>query len=374
LTARAGRCIEDGASEGDPSREDTMHVGIFIEESRDGVDEAEAFQEAFDLAESAEAWGLDGVWLGEVHFNTTRSVMSATVVVASAIAARTRRIRVGTAVQVLPLGNPVRMAEDAATVDQISQGRFDFGIGRSGSPRAYDAFGIPYGESPARLAEALEIILKAWTGERFTYHGTFYRVENAAISPRPVQRPHPPVRQAVSTDETFAHAGAQGMPIFVGLRAASGLEDLRNQLKLYRDAWQKAGRPGNGDVCLRIPVYASTNERAAVEEPRATLISFAKRQAEIARSAVGRAGAGPADRMGARAERFANLSYDDILKTRAACGTPARLIDQLGELRDELGLNGLIVEPNAGGLLSMDQEKRSLELFAKEVAPALKRG
>jgi alkanesulfonate monooxygenase SsuD/methylene tetrahydromethanopterin reductase-like flavin-dependent oxidoreductase (luciferase family) len=351
-----------------------MHVGIFIEESRNGVDEPQAFQEAFDLAESAEAWGLDGVWLGEVHFNTTRSVISATAVVAGAIAARTRRIRVGTAVQVLPLGNPVRIAEDAATIDHISHGRFDFGIGRSGSPRAYDAFGIPYGESPARLAEALEIILKAWTGERFTYHGTFYRVENAAISPRPVQRPHPPVRQAVATDETFAYAGEQGLPIFVGLRAAAGLEDLRNQLKLYREAWQKAGHAGEGDVCLRIPVYAATSERAAREEPRETLTSFARRQAEIARAAVGRAGAGPVERMRGRADRFASLSYDDILTTRAACGTPGQLIAQLGELRDELGLSGLIVEPNAGGLLSMDQEKRSLELFAKEVAPALRRG
>jgi len=351
-----------------------MHVGVFIEESRNGVDEAEAFQEAFDLAESAEAWGLDGVWLGEVHFNTTRSVMSATVVVASAIAARTRRIRVGTAVQVLPLGNPIRMAEDAATIDHISQGRFDFGIGRSGSPRAYDIFGVPYGESPARLAEALEIILKAWTGEKFTYHGKFYRVENAGVSPRPVQRPHPPVRLAVATDETFTHAGGQGLPIFVGLRAAAGLEDLRNQLKLYRDAWQKAGHPGEGDACLRIPVYAATNERAAVEEPRETLTSFAKRQAEIARAAVGRAGAGPVERGRERAERFANLTYDGILKTRAACGTPAQLIDRLGELRNELRLSGLIVEPNAGGLLTIDQEKRSLELFASKVAPMLKRG
>jgi alkanesulfonate monooxygenase SsuD/methylene tetrahydromethanopterin reductase-like flavin-dependent oxidoreductase (luciferase family) len=351
-----------------------MHVGIFIEESRDGVDEAQAFQEAFDLAEAAEAWGLDGVWLGEVHFSTTRSVISSTVVVAGAIAARTRRVRVGTAVQVLPLGNPIRMAEDAATVDHISRGRFDFGIGRSGSPRAYDAFGVPYGESPGRLAEALEIILKAWTGERFTYHGKFYRVENAAVSPRPVQRPHPPVRLAVATDETFAHAGAQGLPIFVGLRAASGLEDLRNQLKLYREAWQKAGHPGQGDVCLRIPVYAAASQEAAMEEPRQTLTFFVRRQAELARAAVGRAGAGPAERMRERAERFASLSYDEILTTRAACGTPARLVDQLGELRDELGLSGLIVEPNAGGLLSLDQEMRSLKLFAGEVAPVLKRG
>lgn len=104
------------------------------------------------------SWGLDGVWLGEIHFNPARSVQSAPIALASFIAASTRRVRVGTAVQVLPLSNPLRIAEEVATVDHLSEGRFDFGIGRSGSPRAYDALGVPYAESQARFLEALEII------------------------------------------------------------------------------------------------------------------------------------------------------------------------------------------------------------------------
>src|SRR5262249_30225359 len=111
-----------------------MHFGIFLEERRPGTSEAAAFQETLDLAEAAEASGLDGVWLGEIHFNPARSVSSAPIALASYIAARTRRVRIGTAVQVLPLGNPLRIAEDVATVDHLSRGRFDFGIGRSGSP------------------------------------------------------------------------------------------------------------------------------------------------------------------------------------------------------------------------------------------------
>ena len=135
-----------------------MHVGVFLEERRAGASEATTFRETVELVGAAEAWGLDGVWLGEIHFNGTRSVQSAPLALASFIAARSRRVRVGIAVQVLPLGNPLRIAEEAATVDQLSEGRFEFGIGRSGSPRAYDVLGIPYGESQARFLEALEII------------------------------------------------------------------------------------------------------------------------------------------------------------------------------------------------------------------------
>ncbi|NKB15744.1 MAG: LLM class flavin-dependent oxidoreductase [Sphingomonadales bacterium] len=103
-------------------------------------------------------------------------MLGAPIVVASSIATRTRQLRVGMAVQVLPLNNPLRIAEEAATVDQISAGRFDFGIGRSGSPRAYDLYGIPlWGKSQARFLEALEIIRQAWQGERFSYQGEYYR-------------------------------------------------------------------------------------------------------------------------------------------------------------------------------------------------------
>ena len=198
-----------------------MHFGIFLEERRPGTSEAAAFQETLDLAEAAEASGLDGVWLGEIHFNPTRSVHSAPMALASYIAARTERVRIGTAVQVLPLGNPLRIAEDVATVDHLSRGRFDFGIGRSGSPRAYDALGIPYAESQARFEESLRIILEAWKGEPFSYDGNFYRIRNATVGPRPYQRPHPPLRMAANSRETFPIVGRLGLPVQAppGLRA-----------------------------------------------------------------------------------------------------------------------------------------------------------
>ena len=140
-----------------------MDFGIFMDfYCTRGLSQNEVFQEAFDLADMADAAGLDTVWLGESHFNPNRSVLSAPIVVAGSIAARTKRLRVGMAVQVLPLISPLRIAEESATVDQISQGRFEFGVGRSGNQRAYEIMGIPYEESPARFQEALDIIMQAW--------------------------------------------------------------------------------------------------------------------------------------------------------------------------------------------------------------------
>jgi alkanesulfonate monooxygenase SsuD/methylene tetrahydromethanopterin reductase-like flavin-dependent oxidoreductase (luciferase family) len=348
-----------------------MHLGIFVEEMRQGAGQAEAFRDIFEVADHAEASGLDCVWLGEIHFDPARSVMSASLQIASAIAARTRRLRVGTAVQVLPLNHPLRIAEEVATVDHISEGRFEFGIGRSGVVRAYDAYGIPYAESQARFREALDIVRQAWTGESFSYAGRFYRIENALVVPRPYQVPHPPIRVAATSDETFPAAGRMGLPIFVGLRTTE-TPDLEPQLAAYRQAWREAGQRGEPSVYLRIPVYVSTTARGAVDEPRESLTAFFARQTALARSAVGRAGAGPADRRRALAERMASLTYDDILDRKVAAGTPTDVIERLRRLRDELGLDGIIAEPNAGGLVSPDLERRSLRLLAQEVMPAFR--
>src|SRR4030095_772025 len=246
----------DGAlGRGDP-RGLAVHVGIFVEELRQGASQAEAFRDIFELAERAEAWGVECVWLGEIHFTPTRSVISASLQVASAIAARTRRLRVGTAVQVLPLNHPLRIAEEVATVDHISGGRFESGIGRSGVVRTYDVYGVRYAESQARFREALDIIRLAWRGEPFSYEGQFYRVQGAVVVPRPVQQPHPPIRMAATSDETFPAAGRMGLPIFVGLRTTE-IADLQEQLAPYRQAWRQSGHPGEGSVYLRIPLYAS---------------------------------------------------------------------------------------------------------------------
>ena len=348
-----------------------MHFGVFVEEARPGLSQSNAFRECFETVDAAEALGIDCVWLGEIHFNPARSVISAPIAVATAIAARTKRIHVGTAVNVLPLNHPLRIAEEAATVDHLSEGRFELGIGRSGAARTYDVLGIPYGESQARFREALEIIREAWKGKPFSYEGQFYRFQNATVVPRPYQDPHPPIRMAANTPETFPLVAQLGLPIFVGLRD-NDIPELQGSLASYRRAWTEAGQPGQPSVYLRIPVYAGLTETGAVEEPRDTITQFFRRHVELMRSTVGRAGAGPANVRATKADALERLSYDELLRTRVAFGTAPQLIDRLKELREQLGLDGIVMEPNPAGLLPAEQANRTLRIIAHEVMPAFR--
>src|SRR5579872_5591729 len=172
-----------------------FEFGMFHEFQRPaGITEEDAFTTSFEQIDAAERWGLDAMWLAEIHVAPERSVCSAPLTLASAIAARTKRMKIGTGVQVLPLCHPLRLAEEVATLDHISHGRLIFGVGRSGFPRTYEAYGVPYAESRERFAETLDILKAAWTQERFSYAGKFHSYRDVALIPKPVQRPYPPIR------------------------------------------------------------------------------------------------------------------------------------------------------------------------------------
>jgi hypothetical protein len=162
-----------------------------------------------------------------------------------------------------------------------------------------------------------------------------------------------------------------GLPIFVGLRGMS-IPELAGHLKTYRAAWREAGHAGEGDVCLRIPVYAAPTEKAATEEPRDTILYYFQRQAALARAPMGLVGIGPVERREEQARELSSLSYDEILRTKVAFGTGPALIDQLRRLKEELGLTGIAAELNPGGLLSFGREMRSLEMLTQQVMPAFK--
>ena len=229
-----------------------MHVGLVMEcDYREGRTQEEAFAEALSIADLAEASGLDGVWLAERHFAAPRrptdpggagipSIASVPLVLAAAIAARTKRVRIGTGVSVLPLCHPIRTAEEAATVDQLSLGRLDFGVGRSGFPRAYAGYGIPYGESRDRFQESLDVILKAWTQERFSHSGKYFTFNDMIVVPRPYQKPHPPIWMAATTQDTFPLVGAMGLSLVTGLRGFD-VPEATGHLAAYRAARRAAG-------------------------------------------------------------------------------------------------------------------------------------
>src|SRR5262252_5819511 len=245
-----------------------MEFGLFHEfQKSQETSEAEAFSQSFALVDAAEQWGLDAMWLAELHFVPDRSVLASPLILAAAIAQRTRRMKIGTAVQVLPLCHPLRLAEEAATVDQISDGRLIFGVGRSGLPRTYEDYGISYAESRDRFAEVLDIIEQAWSQPAVSYEGKYYTFKNITVAPKPLQQPLPPIRIAAASPDTYPQVGERGLPIFINARYGS-FSEFGPEIRKYREAYAAAGHPGRGQVYLRVPTYVAETEERAHSEPQ----------------------------------------------------------------------------------------------------------
>jgi probable F420-dependent oxidoreductase len=150
------------------------------------------YAETIEQVVWAEGLGYESAWLTEHHF-AEDGYSPSPVVIAAALAVKTKRIRIGTNVLLLPLYHPVRLAEDCATVDILSRGRFELGVGLGYRVNEFDGYGIPYKERGARTNEGLEIIRRLWEGETVTFHGKYYQVDSARLEPRPVQRPRPAI-------------------------------------------------------------------------------------------------------------------------------------------------------------------------------------
>jgi alkanesulfonate monooxygenase SsuD/methylene tetrahydromethanopterin reductase-like flavin-dependent oxidoreductase (luciferase family) len=346
-----------------------MEFGSFMEfPPLAGGSEAAAFDQALAEVEEAERVGLDAVWLAELHGAPERSVLSAPSMAAAAIAARTSTIRIGIAVQVLPLSHPLRLAEEAATIDQLSRGRLIYGIGRSGVVRTYEDYGIDYGESRERFAEALEIIRRAWTEERFSHAGKHFNFADVAVTPKPYRTPGPELRMAAASAETFAQIGRLGFPIFVAVRQGP-FAQLADSIKSYRAAYKEAGHPGHGGVFLRVPAYlAETRERARAEA-QDSLMSFFAYQAELGRDSARRAGGEVAVQRLKRVERLEGLTYDEALATQVIIDEPHGFAARLREVEEEIGLDGILAELNCGGRIPQPRVLRALRLLCEEVKP-----
>jgi alkanesulfonate monooxygenase SsuD/methylene tetrahydromethanopterin reductase-like flavin-dependent oxidoreductase (luciferase family) len=349
-----------------------MEFGIFEEFAHNPErPESESFARSFEVIEAADQGGIDAVWLAEIHFAPDRSMLASPMTIAAGIAGRTKRIKIGTAVQILPLVNPLRIAEDAATVDQISQGRLIFGVGRSGFPRSYQAYGVSYAESKDRFNEALEVICKAWTEPVFSYEGKYHSFHDVRFSPKPYQKPMPPIRVAATSPDTFPAIGSEGFPIFVGVRQGS-FEELKPHIQAYRDAYRAAGHPGEGQVFVRVPMYVADDAEHAVSDPEESMMHFLRRQARQQLESTTMAGITDADRRLANSERLEHITYEDACRDKVVVGTPDVVTDRLKGLQDELGLDGILAELNSGGLIPQDKVLHSLSLLCDEVMPAFR--
>jgi alkanesulfonate monooxygenase SsuD/methylene tetrahydromethanopterin reductase-like flavin-dependent oxidoreductase (luciferase family) len=347
-----------------------MHIGLFTEfEWNPEHSEHEAFRDCLEQIECAETLGFDAVWLGEIHFQRGRSVLPSPLLVASAAAQRTSRVTLGLAVSVLPLGHPLRLAEDVATLDHLSGGRLEYGIGRSGLPSHYGGFNIPMSEGRQLFNEHLEIMLKAWTAERFSYHGSYYHIDDVAVVPHPLQQPHPPIRMAATSAETFPLVGERGFRLFAASRNTA-VPKLSPNIRAYRDAMQAHGhtlRPG--DVALLFPVYVGETHAEAYDAPRASSMNFYHMlRDDTARLFKGNI---PPEHQ-ARMQRYETVTYQEIYENLALYGTPEEVIAKIRWVRDETGFDNLLCWMNCGSRLSHQQVLRSMRRFAEEVMPALR--
>ena len=349
-----------------------MRFGLFYQASEaDGQTHAERYAEMLDLIALGDTLGFDVAWLAELHFGGAFSLLASPLMVVPVIAQRTRTIRIGTAVTLLPLHNPLSCAEQAATADLLSGGRLEFGVGRGSIPSQFHGFGVPVSENRARFDEALEIIRRAWTQERFSFRGRFYQVEDVAVVPRPLQRPHPPIRVAVHTAESFAHIGDLGLSIYSGT-TTTPLPQLREYMALYREHLAAAGHAWRPDqMALMLPVHVGPTSAAARDAMRPGVLKYYK-NLEVIFSQLPDSYADHLPRLKMIRETIANLPYEKFFRDQAVFGDAAEVVDRLQAVRDEFGLSQIICWFDQGAMLERAEVERAMRRFADAVMPKLR--
>ena len=333
-----------------------MELGIYHEfPVLPGRSQAECFAAGFDIVDASEEYGLDVMWLAELHFDKPRGLAASPLVLGAAIAARTERIKIGTSVQVLPLANPLRIAEESATLDHISKGRLIFGVGRSGVVKTYEALNIAYSESKEREIECLEIIQRAWQEDNFSYKGKFYDIKDVTVVPHPVQQPTPEIRIAAASVETFPAARM-----------------FKPHIDVYRKAWIDAGHPGNAPVYLRCPGFVAKTDAAAQEAYGPTLMRHFQNQSRLLADSARRQNTPPDHARWKTSQRLTEITLEETLRGSVFIGSPDTVVGKLKDLQRDIGLSGVQLETNCAGLADHAAEREAIRLLAKEVKSAFR--
>ena len=307
----------------------------------------------------ADELGFHTAWLAELHFNSRFSVLSAPLMIAAAVAQATERIRIGNAVNLLPLHQPVRLAEEVATLDALSNGRAIFGVGRGSMPTHFEGYGIDQEEGRERFIEALELVLGTWMQDNFSYKGKFYRSYGYPITPKPIQQPYPPVYIAANSADTFGIVGELGHSILVAPTivttqgALTGLESYRSGLAEHGHDQSKR------KVNINVPIHVSDTEKEARAGFTRTINNYLETLRDIGRSRGVSRGSSRAD----------NLDADAVMDEFAAVGTPDQVFEKLDKFKEMYGPQEFMCWFNIGGMLTNAEVERSMRIFAKEVMP-----
>jgi probable F420-dependent oxidoreductase len=304
-----------------------------------GLEDSQGYESFIEYVMEADRLGFHQNFMVEHHF-TGQGQVSASMTVLAYLAARTRNIRLGTAVVVLPWHNPVLIAEQVATLDLLSGGRVDFGVGKGYRKSEFEGFSIPMDEATERFDEAMEIIRKAWTSEgRFSHHGKRWHYDNIVVEPEPLQRPHPPLWMAAGSQGSIRRAAREGYNLLLDQLAQTS--QILQRIALFREECERAGRrydPMMVATARPLQMIHQESERATAYETRKRVLSVI---GDLAR------------------DKLADRVEDD---TAPLLGLPEEVIARLKELEAGGAHNILLVDPNAS--------VANLRAFAREVMPA----
>jgi alkanesulfonate monooxygenase SsuD/methylene tetrahydromethanopterin reductase-like flavin-dependent oxidoreductase (luciferase family) len=315
------------------------------------VDSGQGYKEFTDYNLEAEALGLHSTFLVEHHF-TGYGQVSASLSLLTWIAAKTRTLRLGTAVLVLPWHNPVLIAEQAATIDLLSGGRLDFGVGKGYRHNEFVGFGIPMEEADARFEESLDVISKAWTSgeQRFSHHGKYWQFENVVVEPPTAQKPYPPFWMGAGSPESIRKVAERGYNLLLDQFAS--FDAVAERVALFNAEVEKRGRKFNPmEVAVARAFYVArdtADKEAAIER---------RMQAQRRLTAISQRPDGQ--------NRASILAFSDTREASedsALYGTPDEIARKVEKLKTA-GVEYVLL--NGGG-----PSRENLRRFAREVMPA----
>lgn len=325
------------------------------------------FRDTFALAQLAEEAGFDTATIGHHHFLPGN--MADPLTFLTAVAARTTTLRVGTGIFQLPIHNPVRVAEQVATIDQISNGRISLGVGLGWWPLEYEVHGSNFRQRGARMEEALQILKLVWTQEHTSFEGRFWRFPELTVHPRPVQSPHPPLWVAGVADSAVERAARLGDAWLCG--PVQSLTKAQSCLDVYRAACTREGRPA--DWILRRYAWVGSDRRAVEEDvlPRYVdgLMEHWRESAEEDEEKA----------LFARIDAGEQVTPQEIARDRLLWGTPEMVVAQVERYRELTGCDHVHAAFGAGlpantsersSMGEFDAIAEMIRLFGREVIPA----
>ncbi|GBD25737.1 Alkanal monooxygenase alpha chain [bacterium HR30] len=337
-----------------------------------GKTEYQVVHEQMEILQAAEALGFDSVWPAEHHFSEYGYCVS-TALMLAALVPVTRRIRLGTGIVILPFHNPVRVAEEFALLDLMSDGRVDFGVGRGYQPHEFRGYGIDQSQSRSMFSESLEIILQAWTQDRVTFEGRHYQIHDLPVRPKPLQKPHPPVWMAALSPESFLTAGQKGFnllcaPVF-GFGGRSGVENLA----AYREALRSHGHDSaHKEVAALVMVYVADTAEEAARDFADPVIWYYRTFAKYIAPPPGEQPIKTYEPYVGVRDMAAQVTWEQLQMAGAVvCGSPVECVERIRQLHDLFGFTTLLCWTRLGGL---DHRKviRSMELMQRYVIPELR--